>query len=191
MGSLAFVAAARSVWAICKHPSDDHQRLFVPIKNNLAPDTGGLVYAIETGPDGHTPVIRWSQDPVSQSVEFAVAATRTGRPDEERQHAVRWLRKCLSKGPRPTTQIKEEAEAFGIQYGTLRRAFRDLDGEAIRRGPFPFGTWNWRLPGVDAQNPGGELCASTEPFDEFAALMNPWQDPTGPPTPDVSSASAL
>ena len=42
MGSLGFVAAARSVYAFVRDPQDSDKRLVLPIKNNLGPDTAGF-----------------------------------------------------------------------------------------------------------------------------------------------------
>jgi putative DNA primase/helicase len=42
MGSLAFAAAARAVWAIVKDADDPQRRLFLPAKLNLARDPDGL-----------------------------------------------------------------------------------------------------------------------------------------------------
>ena len=46
MGSLAFAAAARAVWAITKDSDDPERRLFLPAKLNLARDPDGLAYRI-------------------------------------------------------------------------------------------------------------------------------------------------
>jgi putative DNA primase/helicase len=175
MGSLAFVAASRAGWAICKDPVDPSKRLFLPVKNNLAPHITGLAYKIETSPDHRAPIIHWSPEPVTDSVEFAIHAARAaGRPDEERQYAIKWLTERLTKSPHKASDIREAAEVQGITYGTLRRAFRDIGGDAVRRGTFPIFNWYWSLPGRAAQNPGGELCASTDNFDEFADSFKPW-----------------
>jgi RecA-family ATPase len=58
MGSLGFIAAARSAYATIEAPVGDSQGdddrsparrfLFLPAKNNLAPDVGGLAYVCET-----------------------------------------------------------------------------------------------------------------------------------------------
>jgi RecA-family ATPase len=50
-GSIAFVAAARSVWACGRDKSDETGRgkLFLSVKNNLGPDMGGLKYEILSG----------------------------------------------------------------------------------------------------------------------------------------------
>jgi putative DNA primase/helicase len=182
MGSLAFVAASRAVWAICKDPSDERKRLFVPIKNNLAPTATGLAFTIES--QNGTPQLHWSPDPVTHSVDIAIAAARhAGRPNDERQHAMSWLRERLSNGSLAMRQLHEEANAHGIGYGTLRRAFREIDGQSVRRGPFPFGEWHWKLPGVDAQNPEGQFCAPTDFLDEIMNSFSPQ-----PPHPPFSNS---
>ncbi len=151
MGSLAFVAAARAAWIVCKDPADPNNRFLLPLKNNLAPDVTGLAFTVEASGETRTPVIRWSPEPMNLSVDTHFASVRaTGRPDDERQHTIEWLRERLSNGSRATRDLRDEAEANGISYGTLRRAFRALGAEAKRVGPFPFGEWHWKLPGVDA-----------------------------------------
>ena len=54
MGSLAFVAAARAAWAVCRDKTDPRRRLMLAVKNNLAADVAdGLAFTIEShGPDG-------------------------------------------------------------------------------------------------------------------------------------------
>ena len=47
MGSLAFSAAARAHWGVVADPDNKARRLFLQVKQNLAPDTDGLAYAIE------------------------------------------------------------------------------------------------------------------------------------------------
>jgi hypothetical protein len=188
MGSLAFVAAARAAWVLAKDPADANKRLFLPLKNNLAPDVAGLAYSIDSSGDERIPVIRWSPEPIAVTADTFVGATRpNGRPDDERQHAIRWLRDRLSDGPCATRELRQEADAHGIGYATLRRAFRELSGEAVRKGPFPFGQWKWKLPGVDAQNPEGKFCAPTDFLDQFADIFEPWmpRKTSTPSSPDT------
>lgn len=176
MGSLAFIATARAAWVICKDPEDPHKRLFLPLKNNLAPTACGLAFAIEPNVTSGTPTVRWSPDPVETTPDCVIALGRTGgRPDDERQYAIDWLRERLSNGPKPAIDIRNEADMHGITYGTLRRAFRHLKAEAVRHGILPFATWHWRLPGLDAQNPGGEFCAPSEFPDDLNEIFNYWR----------------
>jgi hypothetical protein len=160
MGSLAFVAAARAVWTVAKDPADPRKRLLLPLKNNLALDTNGLAFTIETHEPTHAAVVHWLPDPVEATADKALASTRPGgRPDNERKYAVQWLRTRLSDGAAPVRDIRTDADAHGIGYGTLRRAFRELGAEAVKQGAVKYGPWTWRLPGQGAQNTVGEFCA--------------------------------
>ncbi|MCB9845306.1 MAG: AAA family ATPase [Phycisphaeraceae bacterium] len=69
MGSLAFAAAARAAWAVSKDRADPMRRLLLPIKNNLAPDAGGLAYRI----DGAGPAVAWEAGTVHVSADEALA----------------------------------------------------------------------------------------------------------------------
>ncbi len=185
MGSLAFVAASRAAWLVCKDPTDANKRFFLPIKNNLAPDIAGLAYTIETRANHQTPIIRWLPDAVNFTADTIVAVGRSvGRPDDERQYAMDWLNQRLEKSARPARDIRDEADAQGISYGTLRRAFRQLGGEAVRQGTFPYMSWYWKLPGVDAQNTGGEFCAPIGSPEDLAKIFEAWMPK---PTPTSNS----
>jgi hypothetical protein len=179
MGSLAFVAAARAAWIVCKDESDPNKRFLLPLKNNLAPGAGGLSYIIERAPIGRAPVIRWLPDPVNSTAKSLLGSARSrGRPDDERQFATEWLQERLAKRPRPASDIRKEADVNGISYGTLRRAFRTLGATAVRESPLPYARWMWKLPGTDAQKSGEEYCASVDILDEFADLFKAWTPST-------------
>lgn len=190
MGSLAFVAASRATWAISKDSDVENKRLLLPVKNNLAPHIGGLAFTIETSADLRAPTIHWSPEPVTHSIDLAFARAN-GRPDDERRRAIEWLRDRLSQGPRAASELKVEADVFGIAGRTLRRAFHELNGEAVRRGPFPFGQWKWKLPGVDGQNPEEEFWTSTDALLEELARpfmrSSPSPTPVAPNSPDNKS----
>jgi RecA-family ATPase len=161
LGSLAFVAAARVVWTLAKDPADSNKRLFIPLKNNFAPDTKGLAFTIETHEPTQAATIRWHAEPIEVTASMMLPSARPGgRPDEERRYAMEWLRARLSDGAAPMCDVQQEANAHGICYGTLRRAFRQLGGEPVKKGEVKHGQWLWRLPSQDAQNPVGEICAS-------------------------------
>lgn len=154
-GSLAFVAAARATWLITKDPADPKRRLMLPLKNNFAKDTTGLAFKIDASEDRISPTIEWSTEPVDTAADEALLPfrRRNGRPDVERADAVRWLNDQLADGVRASTDIAAFAKANGFKDDTVRRAFRDLGGEAVRVGFGPMGEWFWRLPGVGDQNP--------------------------------------
>jgi hypothetical protein len=159
LGSLALVSVARAVWVVAKDPASDERRLLLPIKNNLASNSGGLAYTIVSSPTSGAPVVEWSCEPIHLSPDAVLNARQAARPDEERQFAMQWLTARLADGPCPSKQLKEEATENAITPRTLRRAFRELGGQAIRIGVPPPGYWTWMLPQQGGQLPeqGGQL----------------------------------
>jgi hypothetical protein len=179
MGSLAFVAAARAVWLLCKDPADSSNRLLLPLKNSLAPAACGLAFVIESR--DRTPLIRWSPDTVNVAPEVVLTmpARPRGRPDDDRQYAMSWLKEKIANAPLLVRQVREDAAAFGIANATLRRAFRSLDGQAMRAG-FPFKSWYWKLP-TTAQKYEGEFCALNTLDAELAEIAKEFTQNTPPP----------
>jgi hypothetical protein len=143
MGSLAFTAAARSVWAIVKDTGDPQRRLFLPAKMNLARDPDGLAYRIAEGR------VAWETETVHMhaddafAAEAAAAEPKRGRGSSERHEAVGWLREQLSRGSVPTTQILEIGKELGFSEKTLRRAYKSIGSKPTRES---FGgQWLWGL----------------------------------------------
>jgi len=145
MGSLAFAAAARAAWAVTRDRDDPRRRLLLPIKNNVAPDTGGLAYRIEPLGVGGCPAVAWEPDPVNVSADDALAGDR----DEgggALSEAADWLRDMLSDGPQPAAEVKARAKNDGIAARTLDRAKGSLGVRADRQGFAADGRWTWALP---------------------------------------------
>ncbi|MBA3485324.1 MAG: AAA family ATPase [Pirellulales bacterium] len=161
MGSLAFVAAARSTWLVAKDPADAGRRLLLPVKNNLAALGGPLACTIQTAGPERQPIIEWSPDAPAITADEALNPSKrpthpkppTGRPNIEREDAARWLQNALAEGAKPSAQIERHAMAHGLRRTTVRRAFRELGGEAVKSGFGPLSEWYWRLPGVGEQEP--------------------------------------
>ena len=145
MGSIAFVATARSAWMITKDSQQPSRRLFLSMKNNLGNDMGGMAYTIEPRGDGGA-VVQWSDEEVRDCAE-EFAGGSVGRPATERQEVSRWLRELLADGPLPTTEVHEAAGASGYSVATVRRAFRDIGGKAAKQGS----VWVWKLPEIVSQ----------------------------------------
>lgn len=152
MGSLAFTAAARAVFAVAKDSSDPDRRLFLPIKNNIGNDRDGLAYRITDCGIGGKPAVEWERGPVATTADDALSQERParGRPSEDRDDAADWLRGALSQGPRLANDVIEEArEAEGIAKRTLDRARKELHVVAYRE-KVP-GPWSWKLPDEPSQ----------------------------------------
>jgi len=142
MGSLAFAAASRAVWAIVKDPDDPQRRLFLPTKLNLAHDPNGLAYRIVDGR------VVWEFEPVAMHADDAFRAefggpSKSDRPTQ-RDEAQTWLREFLAAGPRPSNDVAEYGKEAGFTIITLRRAFKAMAGKP-KKGDFA-GGWLWALP---------------------------------------------
>lgn len=83
-------------------------RLFLPIKNNIAPNTGGLAYRIESPSEDGLATVVWEADPETCSADDALAGDRDqnggGRTDT-RDDAADWLRALLADGPCPARSV--------------------------------------------------------------------------------------
>ncbi len=141
MGSLAFAAAARAVWAITKDPDNPERRLFLPAKLNLAKDPDGLAYRIDDGR------VAWEFNPVKMHADDAFAAeTANQKPSQrgsERREAIAWLREHLNDKTLPANEVIEAGEQVGFTDRTLRRAYKAI-GIPARKESFD-GPWLWRL----------------------------------------------
>jgi len=149
MGSLAFVAAARAVWAITKDENDLARRLMVSVKNNLARDPGGLAYHLYSEGDDTVPALAWDAEPVTITADDALAPPAPGPEPDERAEAIEWLRAALADGPRLGKEVEEEAtEGRGFSKGTLRRAREALKVQSARSAEDR--RYYWHLPGHES-----------------------------------------
>jgi putative DNA primase/helicase len=142
MGSLAFAAASRAVWAIVKDQTDPQRRLFLPAKLNLAQDPDGLAYRIVDGR------VAWETEPVKMHADDAFAAelraaNGVGHRGAERREASAWLREQLRGGPCSASELIELGEQCGFTKRTLQRALRSIGGER-KKNSFD-GPWLWSL----------------------------------------------
>jgi hypothetical protein len=148
MGSLAFVAAARTAHLIADDPEVRGRRLFLPLKNNLAADIGGLAFRIEATsietPNGpiETSRVMWEQAPVTLSADEAIRP-RSPEDGSALGEACDWLRQLL-ENPTPAAEVCRQARGVGIRAKTLRRAAEKL---GVRRQKTGMETgWTWSMP---------------------------------------------
>ena len=72
MGSLAFVAAGRSGYLVCRDPEDGTRRLFLPLKNNIAAPRAGLAFRIKArdlGDGIETSCVEWDTELVTMTAD--------------------------------------------------------------------------------------------------------------------------
>lgn len=177
MGSLAFVAAARMVWAVAKDPEDASKRLVLPVKCNIAPDVSGLSYKV-VDTDGAA-CLAWSPEPIDVPVDDVLTAGSEREAVTEKDEAKEFLRQVLADGPVPSKAIKAEASANGgPSWRTIRRAQVEMGIQPYREGFGKGAVWMWALPDppeahrwprntidgqpqeVDTFDKGGHLCTN-------------------------------
>src|SRR5262245_33999157 len=146
--SIAYVAAARHVYAVLDDPEDKNSKLFVKAKNNLARDTKALRYGMGVRNVGHdaklgvdidAPYIVWHSQYVEITANEAMAAAGSHTAKRE---AREFLHERLKAGPVRADELVEEAKQEGIAEKTLRRAKKEL---GVRSRKEHEGGWFWEL----------------------------------------------
>lgn len=157
IGSIAFVGAPRAAFAVVEEANDTGQvtgrRLFLHLKNNIAPAANGLAYKLEQALAGYIgdppePLyatrIVWDDGPVTVTADQAIAEHEAGlrgeakeRPAPERTEAEAFLRSWLRDGPQPAKQMERAATDAGIPrrpFVGLENAFVTPQRSATRTG---------------------------------------------------------
>jgi putative DNA primase/helicase len=142
IGSIAFAAAARAVWAVVKDLDDPERRLFLPVKANLAADAGGLSFKVDAV--NGVPRVSWDPGAVTVDVNSILSDDGQGEERGARQQAQEWLRETLEDGPIAVVELRKAANAAGLAWRTLERAKAAIGAKAERHG-FQ-GSYSWKLP---------------------------------------------
>ncbi len=147
-GNVAFVAAARAVFAVAEDREDPTRRLFLPVKMNIAPKPPGLAYRLVAS--GDVARLEWETEPVDVTADDALAGPELPGDRSEREEAKSFLRDLLADGPVSANEVKKAARGAGIADRTLFRAKTDLSVRVEKTG-FRDG-WTWTLPAKAAKN---------------------------------------
>lgn len=140
MGSLAFTAAPRAVWAVARDPDDQERRILANVKMNLGRPASAIAYHIDN--DG----LHWSRDKIEGSIDDILDARGSGNAQPARQEAARFLLAKLADGEMSSDDLKERAKEEGIAIRTLDRAKDDLGIKPFKKGWGGTKLWIWRLP---------------------------------------------
>jgi putative DNA primase/helicase len=161
VGSIGFVAVARAAFMVTRDADDAERRLFLPVKNNLAPLGKGLAFRLQqslVGPERSGIVassVVWESAPVSISADEALRATDAPGEDDDmsrRREAEDFLREILADGATlQASEVKRQAVERLISIATLRRA-KDAVGVRVSRNGFgPGSVVMWSLcPSTDS-----------------------------------------
>jgi len=146
-GSLAFVAAARAAFLVTQDPENPARRLFLPMKNNIGPNSKGLAFRIDmtivesgAGPIETSRVV-WESESVTITADDIIK-TLAPKQGAALRAAEDWLRDVLIE-PTPSAKIFGMAHNVGIADKTLRRAFKSINAFSHKVGMT--GGWIWSL----------------------------------------------
>jgi putative DNA primase/helicase len=176
IGSVAFIAAARAAFAVMKDPEDENRRLFLPVKNNLAPNGCGLAFRLEqhlvgtASGDTVASAVFWDDAPVTSTADRVMAANASGdTPQTAKGECIDFLQGILAEGRMEVADIAAEAISAGLHSEgkelkdnkPMRAARAKLKIEINREGFGRGAKYFWALPGTP--------CA---PSDTMGALSN-------------------
>ena len=144
LGSVAFVNAARLVFAIGVDPDDPRRRLLVPVKANICREAPSLAFRLEDA-DG-APRVVWEDGPIAEVTAETVLGGRPVAEDDERHDADALLRELLEEDdwPMAAATVAAAGRAHGIHVRSLQRAAHRV-GIGIKKTGFRTG-WFWFKP---------------------------------------------
>jgi hypothetical protein len=144
VGSIGFIATARTGLFAARHPVDPTVSVLAVPKTNAAgiESALSLAYRIKSR-EANRAVIDWigsaslSADALNQSLPA---------PLRPREWAATWLTNVLASGPRKSTEILAGAAAVGIPEATLNRAKQELRVGARKVHSKDRAEWYWYDP---------------------------------------------
>jgi hypothetical protein len=150
MGSLAFVAAARSAWVVARDPQEPDRHLLLHAKSNLQAKSPGLAYRFAAESRDAVATIAWEADPVTQTLDEVMTGGQLNLAVQEYRNgesfADTWLHEQLTGGPRDRNEFFEFlSRPDNISDPQVYRAAARLGVVKIKHG-FSNNRWTWCLP---------------------------------------------
>jgi putative DNA primase/helicase len=142
MGSLAFPAAARTVWLVSADPTSpgSTRRLFIAAKHNILKEPKTLAFEIIDGK------VVFDNTPLDITADD-IFASKKSCEDSELQRAVDWLQELMSgtKSMR-AKEVFAQAEDEGFKERTLKTAKKELGVKSyLRFDDEGNRVWYWSL----------------------------------------------
>jgi hypothetical protein len=141
-GSIAFVAAARSVILVCPYPNDGERRLFHLIKSNLVQDKFGLTFRIQDGK------VQFDTEEITLTQAELAEAIATKRESPATDKAVEWLTDYFKKADSEVKSktVEEDAKNAGFSKYAFNRACTILSIKRKKVGNDENGYWVMSMP---------------------------------------------
>ena len=137
-GSIAFGAAARTVWMVTKDPENPQNCLFLNSKMNIAPKNEGYRYSIESADGIGVPA--WG-DRINTDPDDVLNAPPAPKASPEQEAVIEYL-KNSGPGNKPLAEI---AEAMGKNKTAVSNILNKLKERGIVHSP---GYGHWALKQV-------------------------------------------
>ena len=144
LGSIGFIASARTGLFAARHPADPSLSVLAAMKSNGAVRGRSLGYRI-AGDSAGRAVVEWT-GPVELSAD---AANQSAAVLRMRDQASAWLSAELACGPRKATDLLAAAAEAGIPERTLRRAKEELRLGSRKVHRNDRAEWYWFDPGSE------------------------------------------
>ena len=137
LGSMDFMAAARSVILCAKSKDDPEVRVLAPTKSSMTYEHNPVAFRLSK--EGG---FEWEGECDVTVDELLSNAMKKGY---KRDEAMEFVRDQLSEQMLPSTELYGRAERAGISKKTLRNAMKDIGVESIKDGDrwyVGLPTWN-------------------------------------------------
>jgi AAA domain len=143
MGSIAFVAAARSSWLVTKDPKQpEDRRLFTKVKcNPQTENVGGLAFRVGPSVGGFF----WEEGRVDTTADEALRIPERDTKAPAKADAKDMLRELLKDGPVLSDDVWARVDADRMCHSTIKAAARDLGVQRKKTGGSG-APWAWSLP---------------------------------------------
>jgi hypothetical protein len=165
LGSVGIIGAARSGLLLARDPDDPRRRILALSKGNLTRPPASLAFRLEDVPGSQVARVVWDGESPWTATELLDVNVQKMANGNEPQSAVAaaraWLRETLAAGPRPASELRQEAAARGIGYGSLTAA-RKAEGVTAHKERVADGRWIWTL------DPSGDARARDDEIEESA-----------------------
>src|SRR5215207_3774287 len=176
-GSIGIIGAARSGLIVGPHPHDEELRVLASQKHNLSMLPESLSYQITSAPNNPDAAVIVYKGVVDMNARDLLKPPVEEQERSAMEEAKDFLRQALAAGERPASEVKAEAEAVGVAWGTLKRAKVALGVEPNKRGT----VWYWFLPSGDDGGGGDDHDGGSGSAGSSAA--NGAHDPVDPVDP--------
>ena len=152
------------MFIVVKDAADPNRRIMAPLKNNIARDTDGFAFSVESATaDG----IETSRVVFEATVHKATAGEvliERSEGGEALNEAKEFLEAMLTEGPMEAIKLQAGAKEVGINETTLRRAKKSLGIKSYKERD----RWYQSLPGTTPTKPAPDeeegIIESLEPW---------------------------